>query len=67
MSVLKSSHSDTPKTYCVLQGTTSPSLMGNVRRIQLMRRSSGLCVTTTPLGRPVEPEVNMPGKRAVRI
>ena len=59
VSVWKSSHSDTPKTYCVLNGTASPAPMGYVRRSQLMRLSSGPCVTTTPLGLPVEPDVYM--------
>eukprot|EP00966_Prymnesium_polylepis_P319647 7376082-Prymnesium_polylepis.1 len=56
-SVWKISHSETPNTYWVLKGTVLPSWRGKTRRSQPMRLSSGPWVTTTPLGRPVLPEV----------
>ena len=57
VSVQNSSHSETPKMNCVLNGTQSPTCTVYADCIQLVRISSAPCPTITPLGRPVVPEV----------
>ena len=54
-----SSHTDTSKVMVVFCSTTSPCPMGKRDCIHNRRLATLACSISTPLGRPVEPEVNI--------
>ncbi|GAA3089162.1 hypothetical protein GCM10020001_000120 [Nonomuraea salmonea] len=55
----KNSQTDTSKPYGVFCSTRSPGSSGSRRCIQASRFTTPACGTTTPFGRPVDPEVKI--------